>query len=909
MRHLFIFTLICTAALLSGASLKLAENGKTAYRIVVPEKASAVDKFAARELQFFLKKITSADFEITHAVQTPAIYIGDARGKKLQDQENIIETRGKNLHLYGGGLHGTLWAVYELIENQFGCIFFNAHGELYIPQQKTLLLKEMKKRTLYAFPSRAIMNWFYVDKETMSLSLYRNRQNILLHGINQPRYPGKNPGIVTRFETFVGEHSFSMLIPSGLKKQSSWISHNAALPFLKNKQYFKEHPEYFSLDNKGKRVPNWHLCLSNPALRKELTKNAVLFYEAEKKRTGISAVIQISANDIATRLCYCENCVALEKKYGTKGGPLYDFTIEIARKYPHIPFRTTAYQRTLTQTPPGIKLNWPKNLQLIFAPINGDYARSWEENKKDPTDYNDFVKWTKITRNILVWHYPCPYNRDREKFFIETPNFILDRMAADIRLMAKEKIEGSYFEHDSGGIKYGTNFSELQAYVMLKLFQDPNLNADQLADKYIFAYYGPAAQAVKKYHDGLAAAMRDFVKRNGRWNYRTMDSDFLNAKNLLAWDKILDEAEKAVQGIYAFRVRQLRLGLDSTIVSKLDNKSALRMERMKKTLSEIAQKRKVTVDWKGFETWRTNMASRGKVLPLPPELAALKNTILMETPERGKTVVRHTGANLNRAFKETFSKNGSFFINLYDKQAKKQFTARGLGMGDIKPGSFNWYLVNKKPLAITRDTIFTGGSWWMNFNVGQRCILLDDTSTMKQKWYFFISLKREKDLIFCDRVLIVPAEKLPSALRKDLVSVQLPKELQGARNVIVINPAGKAAVKEDDAPAGKAIPEKWDGKKHFVLGIYNRISKKYGYTRRLKADEVPADGKYHTICLDKKPGILPRDATLFGGSWVLLFRIGEKADSNTAYQVWLSLKRENGRLLCGQVFLVAPPEK
>ena len=190
-------------------------------------------------------------------------------------------------------------------------------------------------------------------------------------------------------------------------------------------------------------------------------------------------------------------------------------------------------------------------------------------------------------------------------------------------------------------------------------------------------------------------------------------------------DKILDEAEKAVQGIYAFRVRQLRLGLDSTIVSKLDNKSALRMERMKKTLSEIAQKRKVTVDWKGFETWRTNMASRGKVLPLPPELAALKNTILMETPERGKTVVRHTGANLNRAFKETFSKNGSFFINLYDKQAKKQFTARGLGMGDIKPGSFNWYLLNKKPLAITRDTIFTGGSWWMNFNVGQRCILLD----------------------------------------------------------------------------------------------------------------------------------------------------------------------------------------
>ena len=113
MRKIFVFVSICAAALLSAAPLRLAENGKTAYKIVVPAKATEVDKFAAKELQFFLKKISGADFQIVNTAQTPAIFIGDAKSKTLADQVNVIETRGKNLHLYGGGLHGTIWAVYE----------------------------------------------------------------------------------------------------------------------------------------------------------------------------------------------------------------------------------------------------------------------------------------------------------------------------------------------------------------------------------------------------------------------------------------------------------------------------------------------------------------------------------------------------------------------------------------------------------------------------------------------------------------------------------------------------------------------------------------------------------------------------------------------------------------------------
>ena len=160
-------------------------------------------------------------------------------------------------------------------------------------------------------------------------------------------------------------------------------------------------------------------------------------------------------------------------------------------------------------------------------------------------------------------------------------------------------------------------------------------------------------------------------------------------------------------------------------------------------------------------------------------------------------------------------------------------------------------------------------------------------------------------LIFCDRILIVPAEKLPASLRKDMVSVKLPAELAHAKDVIILDPAGRAAVKDAASPSGKAIPEIFDAKKTFTFGIYNRISKKYGRTRRLAASEVPADGKYHMVCLDKKFDILAKDATLFGGRWILLFKVGEQAIPGTKYQIWLSLKQDNGKLFCGQVYLAA----
>ena len=102
--------------------------------------------------------------------------------------------------------------------------------------------------------------------------MYRNRCNILLDSFKAPRHPGTEKGVLNYEDDFLQAHSFSRLIPPGVKNRNSYIQ-NAALDFVKDKKYFVTNPEWFSMDESGKRVPDRQLCFTNAELKKELEKN------------------------------------------------------------------------------------------------------------------------------------------------------------------------------------------------------------------------------------------------------------------------------------------------------------------------------------------------------------------------------------------------------------------------------------------------------------------------------------------------------------------------------------------------------------------------------------------------------------------------------------------------------------
>ncbi|MBE6406378.1 MAG: DUF4838 domain-containing protein [Lentisphaerae bacterium] len=911
MKNILSIFLLVAAAMLAAAPLKLAENGKTDYSIVVPPHASNVDKYAAQELAFFLKEITGAQFPIVNSAKSPAIYVGASK-VSLPDDVCKIVTSGKDLRLYGGGVHGTLWAVYELLENSFGCMFLNGFGDFYAPKKAVLTLPDTNKKVQYAFRARAIMIYFYKDGDTAAVSHYRNRQNLLLKSHNHPHNPGKNKGIENFQDIFTSTHSLGQLIPAGVKEVKTGYHAGTgildALPELRDKKYFITNPEFFSMNDKGQRVPNRQLCFSNPALRKELQKNVRMYYDRMFKKTGLKGHVDISCNDTAYRLCFCKNCVAMEKKYGTAGAPLIYTLIELAKNNPDITFRTLAYQRTQSQKPPTGMGKIPENLLIIFAPINGDYANPLDRGKENKIDYADFKGWVKLTRFMLFWYYPNVYNRSPEKFFLEPPNGAIKRIARDIQIMRDHQILGTYFEHDAGGITYCTNFSEMQAWIMLKLFQNPDQDLDSLITKYLNVYYGPAAPILKKYHSELVAELDKYTAAGGMWNYRSIDAVYLTKNNLLRWDKMLDEAEKTVSGEYAFRVRLLRMGLDNVIVAKIDHQSDMRIARLKKTLQELESKRAVKVNWKKFETWCNHMKNRSGETPLPVEFAAISGAIVLPVPERGATVVPLKGANLGRAFKEKRAPGKNFSMGLYDQVSKKYPAYKNFKKGDIGR-NFEFYLINSKPVTLTPSTLCFGGSWRLNYFVGKAAVSRDDANSLKREFYIFVSLREEADgTIYSDRACVIPADRCPGSLLvpREPGKTSLPESLRSIPGLIEITVAKTAKAKVEDPAANfyRALAEKWDGKATFRMGIYHGKTKTYSSTRILKAAEVPADGKYHLVRLNKVPDSIVKHDVFFAGAWKMAFQIGWNTKPDTKYIVFVSLKREANRLLCDKLVLV-----
>ncbi len=906
MRYFIILFIICSAFVLCAKDISIVSNGKSDYTIVVDKNASEIDRFAARELQTFIEKMSKVKLPVAESANGKKIVIGPAAN--IHQDENVIDAKDGNIRLYGGGMHGNLFAVYELLENHFGIMFLNAYGDCHIPAVTDLTVKEGKTSVRYAFPKRGMMNFFYSDRTGSSIYMYRNRCNILLDSFKAPRHPGKEKGVLNYEDDFLKSHSFSRLIPPGVKNRNSYIQ-NAALDFVKDKKYFLTNPEWFSMDESGKRVPDRQLCFTNAELKKELEKNIQTYFSYLKGKSGLNGIIELSANDIYNRICCCKPCIALDEEYGARGVAMLLAICEIAERNPQIPFRAMAYQRGQSLIPPQKAIKWPKNLGLMYAPINGDFANPLT-SKENTIEFNALKGWCKYTKNILFWYYPNPYNRQRDKYFDLPPTFMTDRLAADYKLMRDLGIAGFYTEHDSGGIYNGTNFSELQTYIMFKLMQNPDCDTDKLTRKFINVYYGKAAPFVQEYHDIIANAMRKFTQKGGIWYYNTADYPFLTKKVLNKIDELLNNAEKAVDGDFAFRVRALRLGFDSTYVALVNADHKARLEKMEAILKELIAKRKIRTSLKNFHNWKKEIYAASSAKKLPAELANIAPEYILDyfAPSSGSTIVKDEDANLGRAFAEKWIRQKPFRLGTYDSATKKYGAGIGITPSMIKGEGYHFYTF-PRTIKLTTSTILFGGSWNLKFRIGSKAFH-DDAAGADKEYIVHVSLKFEKDRVLCDRVVLqqkvkIPPKALPENLAKlpasDVIIIEAPENAKNLMNCT-------------DGSCGKALYEKIDTKKAaYGFGVYNPKAKTYG-SSSLGINYKTAKKNEFKLYTLPRPGILYADSILFGGRWNISFPIGKAVAAKGAdalkkkWQIIVSMKiNDNNEVFVDRVILVAKP--
>ncbi|MFA6102716.1 MAG: DUF4838 domain-containing protein [Victivallaceae bacterium] len=933
----------------AAGQLTLAQDGKTDYQIVVSARPGPVDKMAADELGEFLKKATGADFKVFQGSSESAadlkhrIFVGLSPSaikilgpdplSGLKDQEHVVKSIGSDIFLFGKGEYGNLYAVYSFLENQVGCRWYTVYGDMKIPSNSTLKLDRFDYIRGFAFPIRSVMNWFYKIRPVCDLFFYRNFQNQLL--FLHSSLPGLKP---VYNEILPGVHtSFAYMPPGG-------AVNIAGTPpeWLKGSKFFETNPEFFSMDENGKRVSSRQLCFANPGLRKKLTEHL----ERRLNEFNGKGIVTLDANDIGDKSCYCAECRKLENKYKTNSGPLIDYLTELCgylkNKYPEAFIRTMAYRKGQSEIPPSGIAQLPENLIVVFAPIDDNILAPISDPSNAET-YNNLKQWCAISKHVWVWYYVNPYISDPS--VPPPPLANLERIAEDIKMIKKAGAEGTYFEHDSG-VSLSANFSELQTWLMLKLFQNPDQDTAPLIKEFTDFYYGSAASLMRQYISGLESCRKELLAGQNFWRWSTQMSQYtyLTIENIMKWEKMFDEMEALTEKEHEqqFHVKLARMSLDIFAIAN-EKKITEKYPEMKLSSDNIEQRLKATYQQMlkqrmpelkfDISEWLAQVKLHPRPLPAPfdkisPDLLRqvnpnfpnkLHETLRVKDPEAAWGT-----ANFEKTDKKTLT------IGFYDYITKKTGISKSINESEISPDIYKFYRLGN--IKLTSNCIIWGGDWHISVKLGH-LYSIDEPSA---EYDAYVSLKFEgpaysaasKDKpnrMLCDRVVLIKklsAVDLAAGVLDVQPSTPLPQEFKDipAAQLRQINPnfpvrlPEKLLVKDNDAAWGEANFDIND-KKPYRFGFYDYQAKKTGISKSINESEISPDVyKFYKLGNIK----LTPNCIIWGEGWLICVKLSHlysKSEPDAEYEAYVSLKFEGAaysaagknkpsQVLCDRVLLI-----
>lgn len=448
------------------------------YSIVIAEKASPSEQYAAKELQKYLKESGSVELPITKNLFSKGkhIYVGynravarltSAKAPAAKDESFVYRNVGSNLIIYGGSQRGTMYGVFTFLEKELGCRWYTPSVTV-VPKRDSWGFTKLNHAES---PGIQIRNDFYYEAFDPAWAAH-NRCNGRLftspHGMEQ--FGGT--------ESYWGAHTLGQFIPAS--------------------EFFDAHPEYFSLID-GKRDKDAQICLSNP----EVLKIVIERLKKTIRENPGYRVYDVSQND-RYKPCQCDECRALAKKYGGESGVMIWFVNQVAaaieKEFPDVYVGTFAYQ--YTRKPP-VNIVPRKNVVVRLCSIEGCFLHSLESCPENATFIEDMQGWAKIAPHLYIWDYVVTFSQYVGPF----PNF--DVLQPNIQSFKKNHAigimeQGQYQSR-------GGELSELRAYLIAKLLWDPNCNVNSVVNDFIYGYYGKSAKFIRQYYTLLMALVKPYV--------------------------------------------------------------------------------------------------------------------------------------------------------------------------------------------------------------------------------------------------------------------------------------------------------------------------------------------------------------------------------------------------------------
>lgn len=521
--------------------------------IVCPEQASPCEKRAAEELRKYLSALSGVVLNIAASPGKGSnILVGghiagsrlpEIDFSRLREDEIIIDTPDANtLILAGKSPRATLYAVYELLEEQFGVLFLAPDCEI-IPKHAELKIPELHVAYAPPFAYRQASNSSSPVTEEEAAFLVKSRINgCMFRKLKLPKEWG-------------GYHYMDMshsLDP----ELGRWFQSGKA------KKLLEAHPEYRAFRKDSDQRETHQFCLSNPEARSFILQN-MLAYRAENPTHNI---FSFGAGD-NKKQCQCENCEAMHKKYKSNGAGVWFLANEAAsllrRKHPESKILVQLYGLT-SEIPEGFQLDPGISVGMAFH----NRSHGHPVSGANITAYGHILK----PEHIYSWDYFTNFTY----YMLPIPN--LSNIPVNLKRYAMLKNHGVYAQMPSGLLG---DFSAYRLWLFAQCAWNPDKDPEKLFNIFFDHYYGSGAPFLKEYARSRKLAHWQVQGNNFISDYSPGIIRWLDAGNILNALSLVNKGLKAVEGQidYTRRVRFIKAGLLLACLLHYDEINAKAIER------------------------------------------------------------------------------------------------------------------------------------------------------------------------------------------------------------------------------------------------------------------------------------------------------------------------------------------
>jgi len=355
----------------SGEAMQITDNSEPVATIVVPTEPSPAEEFAASELQSYIEKISGAKLAIVGELQASEaprrLFVGASSRagaplaylKDFDPESFVVRTVNDDLLLVGGCGRGTLYAVYDFLEQELGCRWL-APGPDWeeVPQQPTVELGQINRVEHPGLKYRHMPMTLAGEPDT---------------------WPGQCMSWAVKQRSNIGRQERPEL--GGFRAPT--LTHTTwGLP--KADHYFTEHPEWFALiDGKRQnRGAGTQVCTTNPDVIEIVAESLGNIFDENPDAEFLSLG---QADGVA--FCECERCRALDTgeiwPYHNRNLPVITerwltFVNAVARKlqvtHPGKKLFTLAYHQTFRPPDPQVIKPEPNVMIEVELPASREVS-------------------------------------------------------------------------------------------------------------------------------------------------------------------------------------------------------------------------------------------------------------------------------------------------------------------------------------------------------------------------------------------------------------------------------------------------------------------------------------------------------------------------------------------------------